>query len=382
MKPEKSKLIFAFLFIVLFLPLIQQTLPFIHSGKLFGFYSDAPDVSFSIGKWWDGSYQKAKSDYFNDHVGFRPDLLRLNGQADYSLFGKTNYGGTVVGKDNYLFYENYVWAYYGKDFAGYEPLRRQMTELKAVQDTLSRLGISLILVYSPCKAWYCGEAIIKGLKPPFQKPNNYKTCVHLGDSLGINQIDMNAWFVSMKDTSKELLYSRQGIHWTNYGSILGADSLARYMERLRHIRMPHPHWTRVLHTTQANDPDKDMGNILNLIWPIASETFCYPDLQFSTDTTVARIRAIHIGDSYNINFIKTGMMQHMYADWQFWFSFKDIFNEKTYNDWTYPQVKDYDWRGALLHADCIVLLNTPKNTAPIANGFIDSAYRYFFPARN
>ena len=381
MAPKYKKSLFTFLFCVLLLPFVQQCLPFVNSGKLFGFYTDAPDVTFSFAKWWDGSYQKNKGNFCNDHIGFRPDLLRVNGQIDYSLFQKANYGGAVVGKDNYLYYDNYIKAYYGIDSVPLEKLHNQMVRLKALQDTFAHLGKSLVLVYSPCKAWYCSEFILPHIERNPAMANNYLTCARLGDSLGIHQIDMNAWFLTMKDTTKELLYSKQGIHWTNYGSILGADSLIKYIEQLRHIRLPHPYWTTVVHTVQAKEPDNDMGNILNLIWPVARETFCYPDLYFSRDSTTTKLNVIHIGDSYNINFIKMGIMQHVYAEWQFWFSFKNIFNNKTYNNWTYPQIENYDWKGELKKADCIVLMNTPKNADNIASGFIDSAYNYFFPCK-
>jgi len=369
-----------FLLVFIALPFIQSYIPFINSGKLQGYYTESPDTTFSFGNWWKGTYQKGKTDFINDHIGFRPDFLRLNGQIDYSLFHKTNYGSPVVGKDNYLFYEDYIWAYYGRNFAGYPALQRQMARLKALQDTFSALGKTFILVYAPCKAWYCSDKLPPEMRSE-PRPNNYKTCAHLGDSLGINQLDLNAWFLSMKDTTHELLYSRQGIHWTNYGSILGADSIVRYIERVRHIQMPHPCWTKTEHTTQPRDPDNDMDRILNLIWPIATETFCYPDLHFTQDPGITKLNAIHIGDSYNINLIRTGMIQNIYGHWQFWFSFKDIMNQQNYSEWTYPKIAGTDWKTELKNADCIVLMNTMINAHNLGNGFIDSAWNYYFQGR-
>lgn len=369
------------LFVILLLPAVQHAVPFITSGPLFGYYTNAPDVTFSTAGWLNGSYQKSKAEYLNDHVGFRPDFLRINGQIDYSLFYKANYGGTVVGRDNFLFYDNYISAYYGLDYAGYPRLLQQMTRLKALQDTFTALGKTLIMVYAPCKAWYCSENIDPPARRTPDMPSNYLTCRHIGDSLGIDQIDLNEWFLQLKSTTRELLYSRQGIHWTNYGSILGGDSIIRYIEHMRNIKLPHPHWNSTIHTTEARNPDNDMGKILNLIWPVARDTFCYPELSYTTDSDISHINAIHIGDSYNINLITTGLMQQVYGSWQFWFSFKNVFNEKTYDGWTYPQIVDTDWKGELARADCIILLNTPKNTDYIASGFIDSAYQFYFPGR-
>jgi SGNH hydrolase-like domain, acetyltransferase AlgX len=374
--------LFVLLFGVLFLPIMQKNMRFLKDGgPLHGYYDEAPNVAFSLKGWFDGDFQTAKSKYFNDHVGYRPFLLKLHSQINYSLFRKLDYGGTTLGTDNYLYYDNYIAAYYGRDYAGYKPLKERMLKIKALQDTLARCGKTLLLVYSPCKAWFYPEHIPELMKYPHSPYNNYKTCVAIGDSLGVNQADLNKWYLTLKDTSKEILYSRQGIHWSNYGSILGSDSLIRQIERLRHIRMAHPHWLKAAHTTEAKDPDNDMANILNLLYPIAKETFCYPELYYTNDSNTTKPRLIFIGDSYSINLIKTGVMQNISSEWQFWFGFKHVLNKDNYNDPQYIKMENYDWKSELQKADCIVILNTPKNADMLSGGFIEAAYDFYYPKK-
>ncbi len=380
MKKKVKNGLLVFVFAVLLLPLLQQNLQVIDSGRLFGYYTNTADTSFSLVGWFGGTYQAREAIFLNDHMGFRPDLLRLNGQIDYSVFQKMDYGG-VIGSDNYLYYTDYINAYYGKDFQGYEKLHKKMKMLKDIQDTLACLGKSLIMVYAPDKAWYYSEHIPQNLIVLNRKPNNYKTSACMGDSLGINQIDLNKWFLTLKDTTKELLYSKQGIHWTNYGSILGGDSIIKYIEALQHIHMPHPEWLRVLHTTQARVPDRDIGNLLNLIFPIANETYCYPELFYTTDSTTTKPNFIFVGDSYCVNLILTGVMQHMSREWQFWFGFQSVFNKDNYKTGVYLHIDTYDWKSELNKADCIVVLNTPMNAFNLGGGFIDSAYNYYYPKK-
>src|ERR1035437_6178867 len=164
MRNNIKKGLFVFIFIILLLPFAEQNFPFIKSGQLLGYFTNAPDVTFSSTKWLDGSYQKEKGDFYNDHTGFRPDLIRLNSQIDFSLFNKPSYGGTVVGKENCLYFDNYIYAYYGKDFMGYNYLFEKSLKLKAIQDTLTKMGKTFVLVYSPCKASYFREYIPEELK--------------------------------------------------------------------------------------------------------------------------------------------------------------------------------------------------------------------------
>ena len=368
-----------FVFVVLLLPFLQQNLQVIDSGKLFGYYTNTADTSFSLVGWFDGTYQERKTNFFNDHLGFRPDLLRLNGQIEYSFFQKVDYGGIVVGSDHYLYFENYINSYYGRDFRGYKELDERMKKLKMIQDTLAHLGKSLILVYAPCKAWYCAEHIPWNYRSSASRKNNYIVSASIGDSLGISQIDLNKWFLTLKDTTNEMLYSKQGIHWTNYGSILGWDTIIRYIENRRHIHMIHPRWSQVLHTTDARDPDKDIHDIANLIFPFAEETYCYPELYYTDDST-AKPNLIFVGDSYSANFIRTEVMQHMGGKWQFWFGFKVVVNK---DDLWGIRVKitSYDWKSELSKADCIIILNTPTNASNLGGGFIEAAYDFYYPGK-
>jgi SGNH hydrolase-like domain, acetyltransferase AlgX len=382
MKTRTKKGLLVFGFIILWLPYLNHRLEIIDSGKLQGYFTNAPDDTFTVNGWFEGTYQTKVNNYYNDHIGFRPDLLRLNSQIDFTLFRKLAYGGTTLGSDGYLFYDNYIQAYKGWDYVGYDSLHTRMAKLKRIQDTLAHLGKSLIMVYAPCKAWYCSERLPYSLAP-YGKHNNYKTDFRIGDSLGINQVDFNSWFLAMKDTTREILYSRQGIHWTNYGAILAGDSLAKYIEHLRHIKMAHPKWTKVVRTTEPSIPDNDMAGILNLIFKIKSDTFCYPELFYAPDSGITKPKCVYIGDSYVINLLRMRVVQNEDSDWQFWFYFRHILNDTNHDrEWQTSVLKEHDWVAEVKKSDCVILIYTPMNAAFIGNGFVEQLYDYYFPDKS
>jgi len=135
-----------------------------------------------------------------------------------------------------------------------------------------------------------------------------------------------------------------------------------------------------VHTTEARDPDNDMGNIANLIFPVAKETYCYPELYYPDDSTTAKPNIIFVGDSYTVNLIRTGVINHMGSTWQFWFYFDRIFN-KDDNYGMNMKIASYDWEGELKKADCIIILHTPRQTDNIGSGFVEAAYKYYFPGK-
>ncbi len=374
------KILFVFLFTILWLPYLQHKFHVIDSGTLHGYFTNSDSVDLTIRGWFDGAYQPGTNNYYNDHIGFRQDLVRLNAQIDYSLFQKLDYGATTLGSDNYLYFDDYIEAYYGRDFVGSAQLAERMLKLKRVQDTLGKLGKTVIMVYAPCKAWYYPEHIPASLAYPKGAGNNYLTSKHAGDSLGVNQIDFNAWFLSMKETTKDLLFSRQGIHWTNYGAMLAGDSLVRYIERVRGISMPHPRWQKINKTTQAILPDNDMADILNLIFPITVDTLSYPEVYYlPEDSGKTRPKCIYIGDSYVINLLRTELVQHINSEWQFWFYYKHVLNDTNYLADHYLKVADQNLKNEVTKADCIILLQTPKNTNQTGYGFIEDLYAVFYP---
>ena len=364
------------------MPFLQLCLDIVTSAGLYGDYTNSPDVTFTWGTWWDGSYQQGKAAYLNDQGGFRRDLVRANNQVDYWLFKKLHCNSVVLGKNGCLYQPDYINAWYGRDFVGYDSALHTFTRLKAIQDTLAKLGKSLIVIHTPCKAFFYPDDYPDDLKGPHKAPSNFERFVHLADSLKVNQIDFNTWFTGMKNTSNGLLYPRQGIHWSVYGGLLAADSLTRYMEQLRHIHMLHMTWAGEKKSTKAEDTDDDVFKALNLVFPILTETFTYPQIEYKEDSTKTKPKVIYIGDSFCINWIHNNYMQYSNNNWEFWFYFHQVMNQDNRDS---PEkwipVDNYDWLGQIKKSDCIVIMYTSHNLHELGNGFIEKTFNYFYPAK-
>ena len=366
--------LFWFAFAILLLPLAVQKFHFIKSGELKGGFSPAANVQLTTHGWFSGEYQQQKEKYWNDEVGLRPDLVRFINQVDYSFFDICHAGWTIKGKDGYLFQWPYVDAYYGNDFAGYEPVRKRCSQMKAIQDTLAKLNKSFILAYLPSKASSYPEYFPEN-RITQKKITNYELYKKVCDSLGINQVDMDKWFVSMKGKSEHPLFTKQGIHWTWYGAIIGGDSLMRYMEQLRQVHVSHPYWKDYVHTTKLINGDNDVALELNLILPVATEWVDYPKIVDVPDTG-KKINAIYIGDSYAHKMIEFGILYKMNNQCEYWGYFDEMHD---INGHKFTYIKDYDWLDAINRTDCLVLSYTLFNFRDLGNGFIDKAYKHYYP---
>ena len=378
---QKARIwIFAFIALVLFLPLTQKAFQYINSAPLNGEYKVAPDLDFSWQQWFDGSYWAGKDKYINDNMGLRPDLIRLNNQVDFSLFGKIHSEWRLVGNNSCIFQDVYIRSYLGEDFSGYPYIVEKVRKMKAIQDTLQKLGKSLIFVQSPCKAFFYPEYFPAEFKDSVKGISNFEAYKRVADSIGVNQVDLNTWFVSMKKSSTELLYPKQGFHWSEYGAYLGADSVIKYIEHLRGIHMLHPVCTGIEHTTKARFKDDDITKTMNLIYPFVRETFSYPQLKYEGDNTIIKPNLIYVGDSFLFQWLDNGIMDNTDSHWQIWYYNETLIN-KDIREEDKHLLGNYDEIGEIGKADCIIIMFTSRNLDNLGRNFIENTYNHYYPAR-
>ena len=377
--------LFLLLSVIILFPMAEHCFNFIIGTKLQGYFEQHPDVHFTPQKWWDGSYQKEKTLYLNDSVGFRPDLVRMNNQLGFTFFNMLYGTDTYVGHDNNLFSAQYINEYEGRTHIADSLVRKTMIKLRRIQDTLEHLGKTLVFTYAPSKPYYMPE----NLPDIFQRygahqTSNYTTFRRLSDSLGIRQIDFNALFIAMKDTSRGTLFTKQGLHWSFYGSLLAADTLIKFIDRARNIRMQDLVITRMAFSDDARGADNDLANCTNLIFPVTKEKFCYPEYHFTTDSARTKPSAIFVGDSFIWSWMGNGFIQGDVRDWQYWYYFNEVWDVKAAGGQGQVQhIPTYNWQKKMMGTDCIVIVYTAPNLGSLCEkgSFIERMYSLFYPGQ-
>ena len=191
---------------------------------------------------------------------------------------------------------------------------------------------------------------------------------------------MNTWFVAMKRTSKELLYPKQGFHWSEYGALLAGDSLVKYIERLRLIHMVHPVWTTITHTNSPRYDDNDIARSMNTIFPLANETFSYPEATYAGDKTAAKPKVIYIGDSFLFQWLNDGFFENTDSEWQIWYYNQMLIN-RSFGREAKHSMENYDRVREIENADCIVVMFTSRNLSKMGVNFVEDTYKHFFPKK-
>jgi SGNH hydrolase-like domain, acetyltransferase AlgX len=361
------------------LPLLQHILYRSRWPRLYGKYTATPHPSLTLRCWFSGDYWEKESNYLNDSVGFRAVLIRSHNQLQYSLFG--NYPFSLcVGPGKDLFYWTFIFNYSGRDFIGIKNINTKVMKLKAVQDTLERLGKKLVFVHAPCKAWYYPEDLPEAYRNNKHNATNYMAYVRAMDSMGINFMDFNKWFIDRKGTTKDLLFTRQGIHWSVYGAMVSADTFASYMRDVQRTDIAMPVWQEVVHSSQPRQSDDDIAQCFNFIFPYEREQFTYPVVSFRQVRGRAKPRALYIGDSFFIAWITSGFIDSANSEWHFLYYFKDVWARNDEDEGTpkRPMLGD-EWLKMMDDADYVVLMYSASNLKDLGNGFVEKAYDHFYP---
>jgi hypothetical protein len=370
---QLSKWLFVLFIAILLIPSVQGFFRPIKVAPLKGDISIVERPQISIGGWFDETLQQNTESWVNQHFGFRNTLVRLYNQWRFWLYGKSSARGVIIGKQNYLYEENYIKAYYGRDFVGDSLISARVNSLKKIQDTLQSMGKTMVVCVAPGKGQFYPDYIPDDLRSE-PSPTNYHTLIKEAQKQSIELIDFNAWFLQMKDTSRYTLYPKTGIHWSHYASELALDSLMRYIEQRQQADIPDFVVKRRYVPGEMMAPEADIEEGMNLLVGFDRFPMVYSDVTIENQDK-PKLNIMVISDSFFWQLHNRGFMSSVFDDGQFWY-----YNQTIYQP-TLPagrSVESADVRQELLDTDVIVLLTTDANLPAFPWGFDALAYRALF----
>jgi len=363
-----GNILFYLIVALISLPLLQQLTGFAYVRPLKGSVkTDEPPV---FENWFSGEFQQHADNYFNSNFGFRSSFVRLHNQIDYWLFDIVNAKNVLIGKDGYLFEYGYIKEYLGKNFLGKDEINNRIAKLKSVSDTLSKRNIDIVVLLAAGKASYFPEYFPDSLPSDSKTISNYDHFSYALDSAGLKFIDFNRWFVNMKDTSRYVLYTKGGIHWSKYGEYLVADSLIKYVENLKGVRLPYYDLIDIETSIIPRFRDNDIGQGMNLIFPHSAQEMAYPITQIVVPDGATPITASVVADSYFWELYNEGLIGRIFSNGQFWYYNRRIHSPDP--GWYTSDVNTLDIRHETEKNDVIFILQTEATLYRFAFGYLDN----------
>lgn len=368
-----KQFLFGTVIALMFLPMIQHKFRIFEETPLKGSYQLSEKPPLNRESWFLGKYQEKQELYISEHTGFRPGWVRLYNQWNYSLFDKANAAGVIIGKDGYLYEENYIKTYYGNDFVGKKEVSEMVRKLKLVQDTLDKKGITLAVILAPGKASYLPE-YIPDRYDQARKRTNYEEYKDQFDKQEIRNIDMHQWFESMKKTTKYPLFSKTGIHWTAYGQFLAVDSMTNFVANACHCDLPRHVLDKIVPSSKPWLDDDDIGRVMNLFVELPELKLAYPEFHPSREVKKTDPKVLVIADSFYWGPFNANVSHFLFNEGEFWY----------YNEQIYPAtftketlVKNQNLDAKLKENKVVFILITDANLYKFGFGFVDMAAKQY-----
>lgn len=358
---------------VLLFPMFQEITGIVDVEQLKGAYRKPDKPSCSVEGWFSGEYQEQMDHYVKNAFSFRSFFVRIYNQINFSFFDTTINRNIIVGKNNYLMNLDFIYSYYGHDLLPKDTLFQELEKLKFVQDTLEKLNKQLVFVIAPSKPSFCPEVIPDEYKEE-RGTNNYDIYVEGLKKYNINYIDFTSEFKALKPKSPYLLFPPKGVHWSVYSTTHTIDSIVHYIEAKSKVKLADYQWVDK-DVRSAKDNDKDVENVLNLLFEIPSDELAYYRLSMKerkNDT----LKVLAIGDSFYGELYFNGLKEILPPSNEFWFYGRKI------------QSKDHDYRNELHfyqinlpkkinESDFIIILYNESNMKEMCYKMIDRLYRMY-----
>jgi hypothetical protein len=287
-----------------------------------------------------GAYQRHMQEYLEEKAGFRNSLIRLKNQLDYWLFNYTASPGVVIGKEGWLYIESYILNYTGRTFKGTARIDNEVRHLVTIQNQLKKRNIGFLVVFAPGKASFYPEYIPDRYKK--RQVTNYEYYRRKITASGLNFMDLNAWFRSMKNKTPYPIYPKNGVHWTCYTIALAADTIFKFIEKEKKIDLAEVSW--------------------NIPMP-------YPEFIYNTQGKT-RPRVMAVADSYWWGFAYTGITSNVFTKDNYWFYFRDIYE----NGIKAGKVSEVNLDKEIGKQDMVILLVTEATYELFPYGFIEAFY--------
>jgi len=372
-----KKLIFYIFLVLLLLPMVQKEWNFIQPMELNGSFKPAKDIDITSEGWFAAIYQSKKEKYIKKNIGFRARMIMAYNQIQYSCFDQANNPGGVVGQDNYLYLESYIFNETGENYVGDLRIDTIAERLLFLQDYFGKRDVDLLTVFLPSKASFYPEYFPEQYK--YFPKSNYSAFCEVFDSLNINYIDVNQYFLDIKEEVDYPLFPKNGIHWTTYGMGLGMDSLIKKIEQIRALDLPDFSWEEPVNMeAMSHLTDYDAENLMNLIFEMPRADMPYPKFIFEKDSLKSKTKTLVISDSYYWRAYQEEIPHHVF-DWGgFWYYFNTSRYIENGNE-VVEEVKDLEVEETLLEQDVIVLFASHATLHIYPYGFDKEMFPLLLP---
>lgn len=218
------------------------------------------------------SFPEGFDSYFEDHFGFREEMVSAFHGITMSLLQDTQNEKVIVGKNHMLFYQETLHDYMGLDLLTDEEIARIAACLRIEKEYCESLGIGFTFAVAPNKNSIYGENMPDRLVPTHEESNRARLYEAL-EKEGVDTVDFASLLLARKGDGQ--LYHDRDTHWNERGALIAYNAI---MERVAK-GAAYETYASLSPTTRYDDA----GDLHNFVLPALSGSRPRPDYGIRED---------------------------------------------------------------------------------------------------
>lgn len=359
------------LFTCIFFCILLSGLLFQLWGRRYTLYgvSDSATVTEELSALMDGTWQSEAETILNEKLVLRSWLIPLRNQISYSLFHTSTHDSIILGKDNYLYEENYIL----KHLQIISPvsdayMKELICKLTDLQDRLAADNKQLFIFITPSKAHIYSEYIpdsYLALAPENQSTSSYEKLLAALDEYSLPYYDSVPYVLKNKTSFEYPAFPTTGIHWSLVEGFAVTQRLMDSMEEQLDINLPEFELSWAV-TPTALGSDRDIEQLLN-IFRGHPDTYYAPAVNI-TDPAGDSLSVLARGGSF------MGTSVYHIMDFHFFESLYYMENTQLISNGDISYFTDYEQlplAEQLAKADLVLLEVNEESIDTMSFGFID-----------
>lgn len=318
--------------IILMLILVQGFTHVLPLKKLGGYVKEPKKVSLTYQSFSDGSYQDYLAERAKQKGGFKEFFVRAYNQMMHDCFGIISNQNLIKGENDEFFLRMYLDEAMGKTLIkNYSTIdsaklvaQENVAKTLVLIDTLKNHGIAFLPVFAPTKTATYPEWLPQEYRDSISDFSLEEYYVQLFKENGINHIDFYSYFKSLKKEFPYPLYTKLGTHWAESTIPFVADSIMRKIEEITGFDLPTVECADINLTTHYSGQDKELENLMNLLFPLKKKEKL-PNPKTALTDTVGKDKPniLVIADSYFVQLRRSAFID-AFANWDYWKYNKEI----------------------------------------------------------
>ncbi len=213
----------------------------------------APPSLFDPEGGWNSQVLQQATDYIADRFAFRQEMVSANGFLQAKLFGRSAADQVLVGKEDWLFYDETKGDYLRTQVLSQREIQGIARSLKLIQNSCEEQGIQFLFMTAPNKNSLYPQ-YMPDVGKPLEKEKNLTLLQRALEKEGVRYLDLESLFLQQD----EILYFHGDSHWNNKGAAFARDWIMEALGRQEEMK-----WSQQPYTLKKTH----LGDLYEMLYP-------------------------------------------------------------------------------------------------------------------